>query len=331
VEAAAAAVTEGRVVDERAWSGPRGGPWRFWAVDAVDLRQLQIFAKVAELGSFSRAAEALHLTQPTVSEHIRTLEEELGIRLLDRLGRGAAVTKAGDLLLSYSHRLLALQREARQALEGFQGRMSGDLVVAASTIPGEYILPPLMGRFKDKYPDVSITVLIGDSESAVDWVAEGRAELGLVGASVPRRGIVYRELLPDELVVVVPASHPWCARTHVAMAELPGQPLILRERGSGTRGALERALAEAGMRVSGLRVVGEMGSTQAIKQAIRHGVGISVVSRRAVEEECRHGLLRSVAFADLDVSRSFHLATHSDRTRSPLAEAFRAFLEAEAA
>jgi DNA-binding transcriptional LysR family regulator len=304
-------------------SGPAG--------HAVDLRQLQIFAKVAELGSFSRAAEALHLTQPTVSEHIRTLEDELGIRLLDRLGRGAAATKAGHLLLSYAHRLLALQREARQALDGFQGRMSGELVVAASTIPGEYILPPLMGRFKEKYPDVSITVLIGDSATAVDWVAEGRAELGLVGANAPRRGIVYRELLPDDLVVVVPVSHPWRARTHIAMADLEGEPLILRERGSGTRSALERALGEAGMRVAGLRVVGEMGSTQAIKQAIRHGLGISVMSRRAVEEECRQGLLRSLAVADLEVSRSFHLVTHSDRSRSPLAEAFRAFLEAEAA
>jgi DNA-binding transcriptional LysR family regulator len=296
----------------------------------VDLRQLEIFAKVAELGSFSRAADALHLTQPTVSEHIRTLEDEVGIRLLDRLGRGAVVTRAGHLLLSYAHRILALQREARQALDGFQGRMRGELVVAASTIPGEYILPPLMGRFKEKYPDVSITVLIGDSETAVDWVAEGRAELGLVGANAPRRGIVYRELFPDDLVVVVPVSHPWRDRTHLAMADLEGEPLIQRERGSGTRAALETALTGAGMRLSALRIVGEMGSTQAIKQAVRHGVGVSVISRRAVDEECRQGVLRCLAFADVQVPRSFHLATHSDRSRSPLAEAFRTFLEAEA-
>ena len=109
----------------------------------MDLRQLEIFLKVAELGSFSRAAEALFLTQPTVSEHIRTLEDELGVRLLDRLGRGAAVTRAGHLLSSYATRMLALSREARQAMDGFQGRMRGELLVGASTIPGEYVLPAM--------------------------------------------------------------------------------------------------------------------------------------------------------------------------------------------
>ena len=112
----------------------------------MDLRQLEIFARVAELGSFSKAADALHLTQPTVSEHIRALEDELGVRLLDRLRRGASVAPAGQLLLTYATRMLALSREARQAMSGFQGKMSGDLVVGASTIPGEYVLPALLGR-----------------------------------------------------------------------------------------------------------------------------------------------------------------------------------------
>src|SRR5262245_66123191 len=123
----------------------------------MDLRQLEIFARVAEFGSFSKAAESLHLTQPTVSEHIRTLEDEFGVRLLDRLGRGAAVTRAGALLLSYAQRMLALSREARQAMESFQGRMSGELLIGASTIPGEYVPPALTGPFKEKYPDISIT------------------------------------------------------------------------------------------------------------------------------------------------------------------------------
>ena len=159
----------------------------------MDLRQLEIFAKVAELGSFSKAAEALHLTQPTVSEHIRALEDELGVRLLDRLRRGAAVAPAGQLLLNYAGRILALQREARQALGGFQGKMAGDLVVGASNIPGEYVLPGLLGRFKDKYPEIAVTLLIGDSQAVVDWVAEGRVELGVVGARIPQRSVEYRE------------------------------------------------------------------------------------------------------------------------------------------
>lgn len=295
----------------------------------MDLRQLEIFAKVAELGSFSKAAEALHLTQPTVSEHIRALEDELGVRLLDRLRRGAAVAPAGQLLLTYAGRILALQREARQAIGGFQGKMAGDLVVGASNIPGEYVLPGLLGRFKDKYPDIAVTLLIGDSQIVVDWVAEGRAELGVVGARLSQRAVEYRELMPDEEVVIVAPGHPWFGRKQVELADLAGEPLLLRERGSGTRVALEDALAAVGTNLEALRVVGEIGSTQAIKQAVKAGVGISVLSRRAVEEESRAGTLWPVHLKDLRIIRSFHVVTHRDRSRSPLAEAFRVFLDGE--
>ena len=296
----------------------------------MDLRQLEIFAKVAELGSFSRAAQALFLTQPTVSEHIRTLEDELGVRLLDRLGRGAAVTKGGALLLGYAQRMLALAREARQAMESFQGRMSGDLHVGASTIPGEYILPALIGRFKEKFPDIAITLLIGGSQAVNDWVLEGRAEIGVVGARPGHRALEHRELLPDQITLIVGAGHPWQGRTHVTLEELRGEPLLLREQGSGTRAALERALEAAGADLSAFRVVGEMGSTQAIKQAVKAGVGVSLISSRAVEEECRAGSVWCLRVAGLQIDRAFYLVTHRERSRSPLAEAFRAFVEAEA-
>src|SRR6266851_6491364 len=161
----------------------------------MDLRRLEIFAKVAELGSFSRAAEALFLTQPTVSEHVRALEDELGVQLLDRLGRGATPTHAGRLLLGYARRMLALQREARQALDQFQGRMSGELVVGGSTIPGEYVLPALIGTFKTKYPDISVSLLIGDSRQVTEWVEDGRVELAIVGARPTQRVLDARELM----------------------------------------------------------------------------------------------------------------------------------------
>ena len=297
----------------------------------MDLRQLEIFVKVAELGSFSKAAEALFLTQPTVSEHIRSLEDELGVRLLDRLGRGAVVTKGGALLQGYAQRLLALSREARQAMESFQGRMSGDLLVGASTIPGEYILPGLIGRFKEKFPDIAITLLIGDSQTVTEWVAEGRAEVGVVGARSGHRSVEFRELLPDDIVLIVSAAHPWHGRKQVTLDELRAEPLRLRERGSGTRAALESALAASAADLSAFRVVGEMGSTQAIKQAVKAGVGVSLVSRRAVEDESRSGAVWCLRVKDLKIARAFYLATHRERSRSPLAEAFRAFVEAEAA
>ena len=251
----------------------------------MDLRQLEIFTKVAELASFSRAAEALHLTQPTVSEHIRSLEDELGVRLLDRLGRGAGVTRAGQLLLSYAGRMLTLAREARQAMDAFQGRMSGVLVVGGSTIPGEYILPAILGRFKEKFPDISTTLLIGDSRGVTDWVAEGRVEVAVVGARLPRRGLEFRELLPDEEVVVAPPGHPWTGRVEITLAELAREPLVA--------------------------IVSEDASV-----------------RRAVEEECRAGWLICLQVKDLAITRAFHVVTHKDRIRSPVAEAFRIFLEA---
>jgi len=295
----------------------------------MDLRRLEVFAKVAELGSFSRAAEALNLTQPTVSEHVRALEGELGVALLDRLGRVAVPTPAGRLLLGYARRVLALVQEARQAVDQYQGRLRGELVVGGSTIPGEYVLPGLIGQFKGKYPDISISLLIGSSQHVSAWVEDGRVELGVVGARPTSRALQARELMTDEIVVVVPIDHPWAARKSVSLADLREAPLVLRERGSGSRDALVRALAGVGLDLGGLRVVGEMGSTQAVKQAVRAGVGVAFLSRRAVEDECRARLVACVRVRDLVVRRAFYLVTHRDRTRSPLAEAFLAFVESQ--
>ena len=293
----------------------------------MDLRRLEIFVKVAELGSFSRAAQALSLTQPTVSEHVRALEDELGVQLLDRLGRGAATTRAGHLLLGYAQRLLTLSREARQAIDQFQGRLSGELIIGGSTIPGEYVLPALIGQFKAKQAEISIVLLIGDSRQVTEWVEDGRVELGMVGARPGQRILEARELMADELVVVVPAEHAWARRQTVTLAEVQAEPMVVRERGSGSRQALEQALGDAGTSLAAFKIVGEMGSTQAIKQAVRAGVGASLISRRAVLDECRAGIVSCLTIERLDVQRAFYLVTHRDRTRSPLGLAFLAFLE----
>ena len=296
----------------------------------MDLRRLEVFAKVAELGSFSRAAEALFLTQPTISEHVRALEVELGLSLLDRLGRGATPTPAGRVLLDYAHRMLKLAEEARQAIDRFQGRMSGTLIVGGSTIPGEYVLPALIGQFKSKYPDILISLRVASSRQVSEWVDEGRVEVGVVGARPALRTLEARALMSDELVIAGPAGHPWAGRKTVALADVRSEPLIVREPGSGSREALERALHDADTNLDAFRVAGEIGSTQAIKQAVRAGVGITIISRRAVEDECRAGLVHCVKVRDLKLARSFYLVTHRERTRSPLAEAFVTFVESEA-
>jgi DNA-binding transcriptional LysR family regulator len=292
----------------------------------VDLRQLEVFARVVELRSFSRAAEALHLTQSTVSEHVRLLEEEIGARLFDRLGRETLPTRAGELLFGYAQRMLALRVEAIQGLQQFLGQVAGTLTVGASTIPGEYVLPPLIGAFREKFPRVSIALQISDTRGIVEAVLDGRVELGMVGARPDQRVLQAVELMPDELVVVVPPGHAWVGRQEVTVADLTSEPLIVREPGSGSREAVEKALEAAGLGLDGLRVIAEIGSTSAIKQAVKAGMGVSLMSRRAVDDEARIGLLGCVKIKDLPVTRHFYLVTHANRSRSPLCQAFLDFL-----
>jgi DNA-binding transcriptional LysR family regulator len=260
---------------------------------------------------------------------VRALEDEVGVQLLDRLGRGTTPTHAGTLLLGYARRLLALSREARQALDQFQGRVSGELVLGGSTIPGEYVLPALIGAFRAKYPDVSISLRIGGSRQVQEWVEQGQVEIGVVGALPASRTLETRQLMADDLVLAVPPEHAFVTRKSVSIDDVRREPLILRERGSGSRETLEHALGEMGLDFGAFHVVGEIASTQAVKQAVRAGLGLSFISRRAVEDECRAGLLACVKIRDLNVTRAFHIVTHRDRSRSPLALAFLGFIESQ--
>jgi DNA-binding transcriptional LysR family regulator len=296
----------------------------------MDLRQLEVFAGVYELRSFSRTASQLRLTQSTVSEHVRLLEEELGTRLFDRLSRETVPTRAGELLYGYARQMLALRTEARQALDQFLGQVTGTLLVGASTIPGEYVLPAVIGRFRERHPRVSITLQISDTRGIVQAVLDGQVDVGVVGADPANRGLEARPLMPDELVLVVPPGHRWSGRRETTLDELKTEPLIVREPGSGSRHALETALEAGGRSLGEMQVIAEMGSTSAIKQAIKAGVGLSVMSSRACADECRHGLMACLKLKDLAVTRHFYVVTHASRSRSPLCRAFLEFLQAPA-
>ena len=295
----------------------------------MDLRQLEVFAGVYELRSFSRTASSLRLTQSTVSEHVRLLEEELGTRLFDRLSRETVPTRAGELLYSYARQMLALRSQARQAVDDFLGQIAGMLLVGASTIPGEYVLPAVIGRFRERHPRVAITLQISDSRGIVQAVLDGQVDVGVVGADPGNRGLETRALMPDELVLVVPPGHRWSGRPEVSVDELRTEPLIVREAGSGSRQALERALEATGCSLGEMQIIADIGSTSAIKQAVKAGVGVSVMSRRAAEDECRHGLMACVKLKDLVVTRHFYVITHASRSRSPLCRAFLEFLADE--
>jgi DNA-binding transcriptional LysR family regulator len=295
----------------------------------MDLRQLEVFAGVYELRSFSRTASALRLTQSTVSEHVRLLEEELGTRLFDRLSRETVPTRAGELLYGYARQMLALRSQARQAVDSFLGQVTGTLLIGASTIPGEYVLPAVIGRFRERHPRVAITLQISDTRGTVQAVLDGLVDAGVVGADPGNRGLESRALMPDELVLVIPPGHPWSGRSDATLDDLKTQPLIVREAGSGSRQALERALEAGGRSLGEMQVIAEMGSTSAIKQAVKAGVGVSVMSSRAAEDECRHGLLACVKLKDLSVTRQFYVVTHANRSRAPICRAFLDFLADE--
>ncbi len=294
--------------------------------DLMDIRALEVFCRIVELKSFSKAADAVYLTQPTVSGHIKGLEDFVGIKLLDRLGREVVPTKAGELLYGYAKQVLALRSQALQALEEYKGSLKGHLIIGGSNIPGEYILPALLARFKTRYPEISITLKIADSRDIGRGVLEGAYELGVVGAKFNDGQLEYVELLKDELVLALPAGHMWAARPQVALRELLTEPIILREVGSGSRKVLEDALESAGLNSSSLMVVAELGSTEAIRQAVKGGAAISVISLRAIQEDLEWGTIRTVPLEGVRLTRDFYLVYHKNRSRSPLCDAFSAFL-----
>jgi DNA-binding transcriptional LysR family regulator len=294
----------------------------------MDLKTLEVFCKIVELGSFSRAAEAVSLTQPTVSGHIKALESEVGIRLLDRVGKRVRPTRAGELLYGYSRRILVLREEAQQALSEHKGGLKGHLPIGGSSIPGAYILPSLVGAFKRDHPDVTIALCIRDSREVVRSVIEGTYELGVVGARFEEGRVRYDPFGRDELVLAVPASHPWAGRTSVRLHELEGQPFVLRERGSGTRKVMEAALAAQKMDPGALRVALEVTGSEAVRQVLKAGVGVAVISRRAIEDDVRNGTLAALRVSGIKLVRDFYLVTHKSRSRSPVADAFLAFLRA---
>lgn len=294
----------------------------------MDLWQLHIFCRVVERKSFSKAAEIVHLSQPTVSSHIQDLEAHFGCRLIDRLSRQVVPTQAGRLLYSYARRLLALRDETETAMAQHQGRLTGNLVIGGSTIPGGYLLPEVIGLFKKRYPQMTVSLVIADTAAVVAGILEGTLEFGVVGAESRERNILQEKLTDDQMRLIVPAGHPWAAKKKIPLASLLAEPYIARERGSGTLKSIQDSLARLGHSAGELNVVAEMGSTEAIRQAIKSGVGVSILSNLAVAEDLRSGALQALTVEGLDLTRSLFLAHHRQRSLSPLGLAFIELLKA---
>ncbi len=288
----------------------------------MDLWQLQIFCKVIELKSFSKAALAVHLSQPTVSSHIKDLEQHLNCILIDRLARQALPTQSGKILYRYAKQLLHLRDEAEMALADYHERYQGDLPIGGSTIPGNYLLPGIIGTFKYRYPQIRIHLAVGDTREIVAKVLRGEVEMGMIGAREDDRYLMYTAIATDTMRLIVPPTHRWHPRSSVHVDELRAEPLIVRELGSGTRRAFEQGLHKIDRQLEDFNIIAEMGSTTAVLQAIKSGLGISILSLLAVEEDQRHGRLRVLDIEGLTLERQLYLIRDNRRTPSPLARVF---------
>jgi DNA-binding transcriptional LysR family regulator len=293
----------------------------------MDLWQLHVFCKVVELESFSKAGGVVHLSQPTVSSHIKDLEDYIGCRLIDRLPKKACPTKAGELLYDYAKKLLSLRDDAESALAEFQGAVKGRLVMGGSTIPGVYILPQYIGAFAKTYSDVTISLVLGDTESITSGTIEGTLEFGVVGARVEDSRIIQEPLIQDDMRIIVPASHTWAERKSISLGMLQKEPFIIREKGSGTLQSIQQRFLQKGHNIEELNIVAEMGSTEAVRQAIKAHAGVSILSTLAVSEDLQTGRLKALEIKGVNLKRRFYLTRHQQRTPSPLCRTFIDFLK----
>jgi DNA-binding transcriptional LysR family regulator len=295
-----------------------------------DLRQLEIFRKVVELRSFSKAAEEVFLTQASVSERIANLELAIGAKLLDRLGRQITPTRVGELLYKHALLLLDMKKSAKLEIEHFLGKKTGELKIGGSTIPGEYILPQVIAKFNEKYPLVSVTLDISDTSEIEHRVIEGKLELGIIGSKSAHPSLIHHELWQDELVVAVPVTHPWAEKKELALEELVQEPFITRETGSGTLRIIEIHLKEKYQEGLGiLNIKSKFGSSTAVKEGIKSGLGVSILSSRAIKSDIAMGSIKALRIKDIPMSRSFYLVRDKRRIASPLCQAMLDFLQGE--
>ena len=293
----------------------------------MDLWQLNVFCKVVEQKSFSKAGNVVHLSQPTVSSHIKDLESHFDCNLIDRLGKEANPTKAGQLLYKYAKKLLALRDEVEIAMSEFHGKLKGRLMIGGSTIPSGFILPPIIGEFSREYPDVTLSLIVGDTDHIANEILAGELELGIVGAKVEHKKIEQVKFVDDEMKLVVPASHSLADKKRINIKQLMELPFIIREKGSGTLKSLKNSLEKKGHSIDDLKVIAEMGSTMAVIQAVKQNIGVSILSTISIKDELQFGTLKALSVDGVNLNRNFFLSWHKLRSLSPLGLAFMAYLD----
>lgn len=273
-------------------------------------QQLVVFKEVAETKNITLAAKKLHMSQPSISLQIQNLENQYGARFFDRTNKGVTLTKAGEVFYEHVREVLSILTNAQQQVSSLIEDQRGLIYLGATLTIGEYVLPHILAYLYKTRPDIDFKVKIANTESISQDVLEKRIHIGLIEGPVPRhKELVVESFWEDELVVVVPSFHPWALRNSITLAELSQERLITREVGSGTRKVMEMALKERGLDPAQLNITMELGSTQAIKQVVSAGLGITIISSLTVRRECDQKIFKALKIQDSPVYRPLSLLT----------------------
>lgn len=295
----------------------------------MNIRKLEVFSRVVELHSFTKAAEVTSLTQPTVSEHIRDLEQHYNERLVDRKGHDIIPTEAGKILYRYSLDILQLFSESQQAMFKFSDILAGNLKIGASFTPGTYFLPRKAGMFRVSHPGVKISLEILSSALISQKITNGELEFGIIGSDWNSPHLDGEKIFSDELVLAVYPGHPFARQEGVSLGEIMKESLILLEKNSGTRKCINKILRHHGLKIHPQTVAAEMGSIEAVKRGVKSQLGLAILPKQALTEDIEAGSLASLTIRDANCRRSFYLVKRKNRNLSPLGGIFRQYLLAD--
>jgi DNA-binding transcriptional LysR family regulator len=290
--------------------------------------KLKVFCTVAETKSFSKTSEIIHLTQPAVSLQIQALEEIYETKLFDRSSSTVSLTPAGEVLYKYAKEILALYATAEKVIGKLIGLVKGSITIGAGSNIGNYLLPSVITDFKNANPKIKIHLQVGNTKRVVELLNSGTIDLGLVEGDVVRQKMIVKKLISDELLVIVPPHHPWAKRKEISTSDLTKEPFIFREAGSGTRQIIEKFLARHGITPHDMEISVVLGSTEAIKDAVESGLGISIISRWAARKESKYGTLRLLSLREEKIIRDFSLVINKNSVSSNALDEFLSLLNA---
>lgn len=280
----------------------------------LDIYEMHIFLTVAETGSFSEAGRRLQMSQPAVSMQIRSLEKRLNLELFHRAGRHISLTETAQALIPMARALVNHSSEIEETLAAIQGEVIGTLKLACSTTAGKYVLPKLIAGFVERYPEVQVSCNVGSRGSALEMLIAGEAHLAITSLREVSKELEYRPFINDDVILIAPAQHPWAKRDYITLNELYDGRFVQRERNSGTTQTLIEALAEHNVSLRDLPVVMTLGNSEAIHMAVREGIGVAFISRRAAQEGLENGQVVRVSVQDLQMSQQLYMVRRDNVT-----------------